>query len=143
MASDPYADLYFTREQLFLSQAEAFDVASDFWGTGALTANELTDIDRAFIQRALLIAVDMSEKAGFLYDLYSSAVKATVKKSIVALVKGLAKKTAKRWFKKYIDDTPKISAVGKAGVQYSGMSTEWRIRVGTGDTSMLTNYLIG
>lgn len=141
MAAEPYSDLYFTPEQLFLSREETLEVAGDFFGTGSLSAGEITDADRAFIQRALLIAVDKSEKAGFLFDLYSAAVSAGVKRSVQSLVKGLAKKTAKRWFSKYIDDTPKISPVGKASIQYSGMGTDWRTRVGTGDTGMLTNYL--
>jgi hypothetical protein len=140
--ADAYADLSFALEQLFLSQEECFDVASDFWTTGSLTASQLTDRDRAFLQRALLIAVQVSEQAGFLFDLYSSAVKAVPKRSVMALVKGLAKRTAKRFFKQYIDDTPKISAVGKSGVQHSSMGTEWRLRVGMQDDGELTNYLL-
>lgn len=142
MSSAPYPDLFFTREQLFLSPEEALEVASDFWSTGSLTPAQITDRDRAFIQRALLIAVDLSEKSGFLFDLYHAAVTASIKQSVKSLVRGLAKKTARRWFKKYIDDTPKISPVGKAGVQYSGMTTEWRLRVGLDDSAELQNYLI-
>ena len=142
MSFDSYADLYFTQEQLFLSPDETLEVASEFFGTGGLQADDLKDVDRAFIQRALLIAVDKSEKAGLLFDIYSAAVNASVKRSIQSLVKGLATRTAKRWFSNYIDDTPKISAVGKAAVQYSGMSMEWRARVGTKDSTMLPCYLV-
>jgi hypothetical protein len=143
MASEQYDDLYFTVEQLFLSQEEALAVAREFWGVGSLTAASLTDKDRAFIQRSLLIAVDKSEKAGFLFDLYSSATKAAVSQSLKKLVTSLAKKTARRWFKRYIDDTPQISAVGKSAVQYSGYASEWRVRrtVDGGD-EWLTNYLV-
>jgi len=143
MSADTYPDLYFTPEQLFLSQEESLDVASDFWGVGDLKSANITDIDRAFTQRALLIAVDMSEKAEFLFTMYSDATSAGVKGSVQDLVKSLLKKTAARWFKKkYLHECPKISAVGKAGLQYSGMATEWGVRVGTDDVSMLTNYLI-
>ena len=69
-------------------------------------------------------------------------VKAAPRQSVQALVKGLAKKAARRWFKKYIDDTPKVSAVGKSAVQYSGYATEWRLRVAIGDPGELTNYLL-
>jgi hypothetical protein len=137
--ADSYPDLYFTREQLFLSDEETIAVAQEFWGTAPPA---LTDIDRAFVQRALLIAVDASEKAGFLFDVYSSFVKAAPKRSIQSLVKSLAKKTAKRWFKKYIDDDPKYSAVGKSAVQYSAMTTDWKLRVSMGDDSMMPVYLV-
>ena len=143
MSSDPYADLYFTKEQLVLSQEQAFDVARDFWNVGSLTSENLTDIDRAFIQRALLIAVDMSDKAGFLFSVYSSAVNASVKQSVQDLVKDVMKEVAGRWFKKrFGHDKLKINAVGKAGVRYSAMTTEWQMRVSMGDPAELTNYLI-
>jgi hypothetical protein len=146
MANDignEYSNLRFTKEQIFLDSEEALDVAHDFWGSqSGLTADRLTDIDRAFIQGCLLIAVDKSEKAGFLFDLYASAVKAAPKRSVQALVKSLAKKAAKRWFAKIIDNDPKISAVGKAAVQYSVLSTDWRVRWQTGDPTILTDFLI-
>lgn len=144
MAKEPYSDLYFTKAQLFLSQEESLTVAREFWGTGSMSVANITDRDRAFIQRALLIAVDASEKAGFLFDVFASATKAAVSGSLRKLVTGLAKKTARRWFQSYIDDTPKISPVGKAAVQYSAYAAEWRMRrsdVGGGD-ECLTNYLI-
>lgn len=136
-----YADLRFTREQLFLDQKETLAVVQDFWGT-SLSADQITDSDRAFVQAALLIAVDKSEKAGFLFDIWASAVKAVPSQSVKKLVMSLAKRTAKRWFKNYIDDTPKISAVGKAAIQYSAFTTEWRMRVSLEDPLELTNFLI-
>ena len=117
------------------------DVATDFWGN-APTLENITDKDRAFIQRALLIAIDKSEKAGFLFDVYASATKASVKGSVKTLVKSLAKRTAKRWFKKYIDDTPKISPVGKSAVQGAYFTMEWRVRMGVGAGDSLDNYLL-
>ena len=86
--------------------------------------------------------MDKSEKAGFLFDAYASAVKAVPSRSVKSLVTSLAKRTAKRWFKKYIDDTPKISPAGKSAVQNSFFTTDWKTRVGTEDPSFLTNFLI-
>lgn len=136
-----YADLRFTREQLFLSQDETVTVVEDFWAT-SFSRDAITDRDRAFVQAALLVAVDKSEKAGFLFDVYASATKAVPSKSVKSLVTSLAKRTAKRWFNKYIDDTPKISPAGKSAVQNSFFTTDWKTRVGTGDPSNLTNFLI-
>lgn len=138
--ADQYADLRFTKDQIFLDREEALTVAQDFWGT-SVSAESFTDKDLAFVQGCLLIAVDTSEKAGMLFDLYSSAVKAVPKKSVQSLVKSLAKKTAKRWFSKIIDDDPKVSAAGKAAVQYSELTAEWKTRWQTDDPSYLTNFL--
>lgn len=142
MPSGQYGDLYFTREQLFLSQEEALAVAEEFWGTRSIDAGDLTDRDRAFIQRALLIAVDKSEDASFLFDIWSSFVNASVSRSLRDLVKDLAKRTAERWFNKYIDHDPEISSVGKAAVQYSAYTTQWRLRVAMRDPNQLTSYLV-
>ncbi len=54
-------------------------------------AEQLTEKDRAFIRRALLIAVDMSEKSGVLTDIYHSFVSASVRQSVQSLVISLAK----------------------------------------------------
>jgi hypothetical protein len=139
---DDYADLKFTPEQLFLSNDETVTVARDFWGNSP-EPSAISDRDRAFVQAALLVAVDKSEKAGYLFDLYSSAMKAAPSASVKKLVTGFAKRAAKRWFRKYIDDTPKISAVGKAAVQYSEFTFEWRMRMSLEDPDELTNFLIG
>jgi hypothetical protein len=138
-----YADLRFTREQIFLDASEALEVAHDFWGpkTG-LSADALTDQDRAFVQGCLLIAVDKSEQAGVLFDVFSSFMTAAPRQSVRALVKSLAKKTARRWFDSIIDDDPKISAVGKAAVQNTELTAEWRHRWQLGDTSYLHPFLI-
>ncbi len=138
--ADQYASLRFTKEQIFLDREEALAVAQDFWGTPA-SAEQFTDKDLAFVQGCLLIAVDTSEKAGMLFDLYSSAVKAAPKKSVQSLVKSLAKKTAKRWFSKIIDDDPKMSAAGKSAVQYSELTSEWKTRWQTDDSTYLTTFL--
>jgi hypothetical protein len=60
MAAEQYADLYFTAEQLMLSADETVLVAKDIFGRAPDVA-EIVDTDRAFIQRALLIAVDKLE----------------------------------------------------------------------------------
>lgn len=141
MANDQYGDLYFTREQLLLSQDETRELALDLLGRAPL-ANEITDKDRAFVQRVMLIAVDKSEKAGLMFDLYSAAIRGATKQSAQAIVSAFAKKVAKRWFKNYIDDTPKYSAAGRAAVQYSGYATDWRTRVALGSDDDLPNYII-
>ena len=136
-----YKDLVFTREQIFLSQADAREVAKDFFGK-APPVGSITIRDRAFLQAALLVAVDKSEDAGFVFDIWTSFVEAAPSKSVQALVKSLAKKTAKRWFKKYIDSDPEVSAVGKSAVQYSFFASEWKVRMGTDDDSNLTSFLV-
>lgn len=137
-----FKNLTFTRGQLFLSPEEAVLVAEEFWGNGnTIPAGEMTDRDRAFLQVALLIAIDRSEKAGLLFDIFSSFVRAAPSSSIKTLVKELAKRTAKRWFASIIDDDPKISAVGKSAVQYSAFTTQWRLRRGSRDPTELTNFL--
>ena len=136
-----FKGIAFTKEQLVFTDEEYVSIATEFWPGAPISEEQLTDQDRAFIQVALLVAVDTSEKAGFLFDLWSSFMRAAPSQSLQKLVKALAKKTANRWFKKFIDDTPKVSAVGKAAVQYGAFITEWRLRVGVGDPSMLTNFL--
>jgi len=141
-ATNQYPDLYFTKEQLMLSAEETVAVAKDLMGHSP-PVEEITDIDRAFIQRALLIAVDASEKSAFMFDVFASFITKAPSGSVVKIVESLAKKTARRWFKKYIDDTPKINAIGKAGFQYySPMPMEWRVRVRMEDVSMISNYLL-
>lgn len=141
MTKDLYPDLFFTAEQLLLTQEETVLVANDLFNR-APPASAITLRDRAFIQRCLLIAVDASEKAGMLFDLYSSAVSSVPKQSVKSLVKSFSKKVAKRWFKHYLDDTPKYSAAGRAGLQYSQYATDWRSRVSLEDDSFLDNYVI-
>jgi hypothetical protein len=141
MANAPeYADLYFTAEQLMLTADETVLVANDIFGR-APDIQEIVDTDRAFIQRVLLIAVDKSEKAGLAYDLYAATFKGTVKQSVKTVVTTFSKKVANRWFKKYLDNTPRYSAAGRAALQYSGYETEWRLRVSLHDPTQLTTYL--
>ena len=75
MTKDLYPDLFFTAEQIMLTEEEVVLVANDLF-CRTPPARVITLRDRAFIQRCLLIAVDASEKAGMLFDLYSSAVSA-------------------------------------------------------------------
>jgi len=137
-----YGELYFTAEQLMLSPEETVEVAQDLMNC-APKPSAITDRDRAFIQRALFIVVDKSEKAGMLFDVFASFTSKAPSGSVQKIVKSLVKKTARRWFKKWIDDTPKYNAVGRAGFQYySQMPMEWRVRVRLEDPTMIQNYLI-
>lgn len=137
-----YADLYFTREQLMLSREETVEVANDLMNC-APPVDMVTDRDRAFVQRALLITVDRSEKALALFDIFASFMTKAPSGSVLKIVKSLAKKTARRWFKRYLDDDPKYNAIGRAGfLYYSPMPMEWRVRVGSADPDMISNYLI-
>lgn len=141
MATELYPDLFFTRQQLMLTREETVVLSKDIFGRSP-PVDQITDIDRAYIQRVLLIAVDTSEKAGLLFDLYGAALKGITKQSVQAIVTGFAKKVAKRWFSNYIDDTPKYSAAGRAALQYSQYATDWRARISLEDTSFLGNYLV-
>ena len=136
-----YRDLVFTREQLVMSDEDYIAVATEFWPGARITSDQLTDRDRAYIQAALLVAVDRSEKAGMMFDLFTSVVRGAPSQSLKKIVTDFGKRVAKRWFKSYLDDTPKISAVGKAAVQYSAFLTEWRLRIGMDDPNELTNFL--
>ncbi|SIO01306.1 hypothetical protein [Vannielia litorea] len=136
--SAAFPDLRFTPQQIYLTDPELALVVSDFWKTGATLA--FSHRDRAFIQAALFVAVDASEKAGLLFGIYKSFVGATPSQSLVKLAQKLATTGAKYAYQRYIDDDPKYSAVGRAAVQYGGFATEWRVRAGTGDESALSDF---
>lgn len=142
MGKDLHPDRHFTVEQLMLSEEQTVLAANDLFSR-APPVSAITLRDRAFIQRCLLIAVDASERAGMLFDLCSSAVSSVPRQSVKALVNRLAKKVARRWFKACLDDTPKYSAAGRAGLQYSQYATDWRSRVSLEDDSFLDNHVIG
>ena len=133
-----YPDLKFNKSQLYFTDAEYKLIAKDFWHQHP---DKLTDIDRAYIQAALFIAIDKSEQAGWLFTIFRSFLSAAPQQSVVKLVKSLATNGAQVAFKKYIDDTPKYSAIGRAGIQY-GWGSEWKIRCSIGDDSYLTNFLV-
>ena len=136
--SEAFSDLRFTPDQIYFSDSELKAIAQEFFGNAG--PEKLTARDRAFLQAALFVAVDKSEQASFLFDIYKSFVTALPSQSILKLMKKLATSGAKYAFKRYIDDNPKYSAVGRAGVQYSAFATEWRVRVGVGDESLLSNF---
>lgn len=136
---DLYTDLRFIPDQFYFSDAELQSIAVEFFGNAGPEA--LTNRDRAFLQAALFVAVDKSEQAGLVFEMYRAFVSAAPSQSIRKLMQKLATSAAKYAFTRYIDDDPKYSAVGRAGVQYSAFSTEWRLRVGTGDESFLSNFL--
>jgi hypothetical protein len=134
-----YSDLRFSPDQLYFSDDEYNSIATEFFGNAG--PETLTNRDRAFLQAALFVAVDTSEKAGLVFSMYRAFVSAAPSMSIKKLLKKLATSAAKTAFKDYIDNDPKYSAVGRAGVQYSAFSTEWRLRVALDDPGSLTNFL--
>lgn len=134
-----FSDLRFTEDQIYFTDAELNSLAVEFFG--AAGPDSLTNRERAFLQAALFVAVDKSEKAGFVFEMYRAFVSAAPSQSIKKLLQKLVTSGAKYAFKRYIDDDPKYSAVGRAGVQYSAFATEWRLRIGVGDTSFLSNFL--
>jgi hypothetical protein len=136
---DTYSDLRFTPSQLYFSDEEYREISRDFFGNSG--PDTLTNRDRAFLQAALFIAVDKSEKASLLFDIYRSFVSSAPSRSIIKLAQKLATTGAKHAYSQYIDNDPKYSAVGRAAIQYSGFSTHWRVRIGTGDTSLLPSFL--
>lgn len=136
--SDVYADLRFFPDQIYLTDHELNAVAVEFFGTPG--PETLTPRDRAFLQAALFVAVDKSEKAGLVFSIYKAFVSAAPSQSITKLLRKLVTTGAKQTFKTYIDNDPKFSAVGRAGVQYSAFGTEWRLRIALDDPSSLTNF---
>ena len=137
--TETFSDLRFTPDQLYFSDVEYREISREFfYRDGPAT---LTNRDRAFLQAALFVAVDTSENASLLFEIWRSFVSAAPSRSIMKLLRKLATTGAKHSFSKYIDNDPKYSAVGLAGVRYSAFATEWRVRVGTGDTSLLSNFL--
>lgn len=135
-----YPDLRFTKTQLYFSDDEYLSVAKEFWGN--VPTGGLSNRDRAFIQAGLFVAIDKSEKASFVFSLYKSFMSAAPSRSIMTLAKKLATSGAKQAFSNYIDDTPKYSPAGRAGVQYSAFATQWKVRVGLGDDTFLDNFFI-
>ncbi len=136
--SSTYDDLRFSPDQIYFSDAELKSIAQEFFGN--TVPEQLTSRDRAFLQAALFVAVDKSEKASFVFSIFRAFVSAAPSQSIKKLMTKLASSAAKYAFSAYIDDDPKYSPAGRAGVQYSMFATEWRVRVGTGDESMLSNF---
>ncbi len=137
--ADQFPDIRFGPNQLYLSDEDYRAIATDFWPNHNLNGS-LTNIDRAFIQAALFVCVNKSEQALAFFDLFAAFVSSAPSLSVRTLVRKLATTAAKREFQAYIDDTPKYSAVGKAAIQYSEFSTQWRTRVALNDTSFLDNF---
>ena len=138
--SQSYPDLRFNApSQLYFTDDEYRTLAMDFWSR---TPNSnLTDRDRAFIQAALFVAVDASERASIFFEIFKAFISSAPQQSVYKLIQKLAVSGAKQAFSSYIDDTPKYSAVGRSAVQYSAFGTQWRIRVSLEDPSYLDNFL--
>ena len=138
--SSSYPDLRFTKAQLYFTDEEYKSIALDFWNNAPKGA--LDDRDRAFLQAALFVAIDKSEKAGLIFSFYRAFVSSVPSQSVLVLLRKLTSVGAKHAFGKYIDKDPKYSAAGRAGVQYSAFSTQWKLRVGVGDSSFLDNFFV-
>lgn len=138
--SELYSDLRFTPEQLYFDDAEYAAIAKEFFGTEG-PSDRYTNRDRAFLQAALFVAVDKSEKAKLLFDLWSSFMTTAPSGKISTLMRKLAQSGAKYAYSAYIDDSPKYSAAGRAGVQYSAFPTQWKTRVSLDDITFLDNFL--
>lgn len=138
--SQAYDDLRFSPNELYFTDEEYASIAREFFGTEG-PKDAYTNRDRAFLQAALFVAVDKSEKAKLLFDIFSGFITAAPSGSMKSLLQKLVKAGAKYAFSAYIDDDPKFSAAGRAGVQYSAFSTQWRTRVGVGDVTLIDNFL--
>ncbi|MFT6772628.1 MAG: hypothetical protein ACJA1L_000333 [Paracoccaceae bacterium] len=103
---------------------------------------KLTDRDRAVIEAALFAAVDASEQAGWVFEDCKAFVSAAPGKSVYKLLQKLAMSAAKQKSNKYIEDTPKYSAVGRSVIQYSAFATQWKLRIGLGDEQELDSFLL-
>lgn len=135
-----FPDLRFPPEHLYFTDDEYAAVAREFFGNEG-PKDRYTNRDRAFLQAALFVAVDKSEKAKLLFDLWSSLMTAAPSGKITTLMRKLAQSGARYAYSAYIDDSPKYSPAGRAGVQYSAFATHWRARVSLDDTSFLDNFL--
>ncbi len=134
---DQHPDLRFSPNEIYLTDEELNAVAQDFFSN---TLTHMSHRDRAFLQAALFIAVDKSEQAGLMFSVWKSFVSAAPSQSIKKLLQKLVLAGAKNAYSRYIDDDPKYSAVGKAGVQYSGLATHFRMRVSMGDDTYLPDF---
>ena len=89
----------FSGDEIVLSNQEAWQVLVFFFGgNGGIAPGALTDNDRSFAQALLLEAIDASEAMSWIETLYNSAMK--LKPEVKDILKALAKKFVKDWFKK-------------------------------------------
>lgn len=132
-----YENLGFKPGEIVVTNTQAWSVARVFWPKSPIRPDALTQKDLAFIQAALIIAIDTSYVSPGLCNLLTSHPKGFTKLSgpiqvIVELVKMSTKKSVKKWFhyaKDHDLQNPKINALGIASVQSSFFITEWRDRV--------------
>lgn len=89
----------FSGDEIVLSNQEAWQVLLFFFGGNAgISPAALTDNDRSFAQALLLEAIDASEAMSWIETLYNSAMK--LKPDVKDILKAMAKKFVKDWFKK-------------------------------------------
>ena len=89
----------FSGDEIVLSNQEAWQVLVFFFGGNAgISPAALTDNDRSFAQALLLEAIEASEAMSWIETLYNSAMK--LKPDVKDILKSMAKKFVKDWFKK-------------------------------------------
>lgn len=125
---------HFNSDELVLSHKEAWEILVFFFGGNAgIEPGQLTDNDRSFAQALLVEAIDKSYAMGWVETLFRSAMKPSA--SVKGIIKSLAKKAAKEWFKKATQkdlEDPVIYEAVKDQLTRNWRS-EWKIRIETGE----------
>jgi len=128
----------FGPEELVLSHMEAWEVLVFFFGGNAgVKPGWLNDNDRSFAQALLIEAIEASSAMSWIETLWKSSVKPNA--SVKGIIKALAKKAAKDWFKKATKgdlEDPEIYQSVKSSLTRNWRSA-WEIRVQTdGETAV-------
>lgn len=115
-----------------MSHQEAWEVLVFFFGGNAgVKPGWLNDNDRSFAQALLIEAIDASEAMSWIETLFRSAMKPNA--SVKGIIKAVAKKAAKDWFKHATKDKledPTIYQAVKSQLTLN-WRTPWSIRVQT------------
>ena len=128
----------FGSDELVLDQQEAWRILEFFFGGDVgIEPGNLTDRDRSFAQALILEAIDKSYAMSWVETLWKSSAKPNA--SAKGIIKALAKKAIKDWFKD--SDAKKWVNTGKFPDLYQSVvnqlarnwRSEWRIRVETGE----------
>jgi hypothetical protein len=89
----------FKSDDILFSDKECWQILVFFFGgNSGISVNSLTDNDKSFAQAILIQVIDLSYSMGWIECLFKETMK--LEPSIKGIVKALAKKSVKDWWKK-------------------------------------------
>ena len=124
----------FERDEVVLTQDQAFQVLRFFWPDVSVNPGALTVEDRGFAQALLIEAIDASYRMGFVEAWFRSLAK--MGSGLKAVIKAFGKAALEHWFKYAtrtdIMDDPRIYEIVRLTV-VRNFRTVWRLRESTGE----------